>query len=106
MILILEDNIYKLQKVFDNHYLRWPTKTVCICAYELEAIRLSKGNVIEELYLDHELPPGAGNGLSFLRTLTKDTVRKVFSITYSQEARREMQTYCRDNGIPYEHIRL
>lgn len=106
MILILEDNIYKLEKIFSNHYLRWPNKTVCVCAYELEAIRVTKDRVIEELYLDYELPSGAGDGLSFLRTQSKETVRKVFITTMSPDAGREMAKYCRDNGIPHEVLRL
>lgn len=105
MILILEDNVYKIQKIVDHNYQAWANKTVLITGYELEAKRVVN-RVIDELYLDYELFPGAGDGMSFLRGMTKEGCRKVFITTMNPYVAKEMAALCREKGITCERLVL
>lgn len=107
-VMIVEDNIYKVQKLIDQRYLEWTNKTWAVTAHESEFERLLRlqDTPLECLYLDYELAPGAGNGLSILRNIPECKVRKVVCISFSKEAAREMQTICKDRNIQFEYLRL
>jgi hypothetical protein len=108
-VLILEDNIFKVHKLIDSEYLKFQNKAWAVTAHEMEAERLmrhNEGRAFEAVYLDYELGPGCGDGMNFLRQLTKENVGKVYCISMNKEIAREMHTYCRDRGIPFEYLRL
>lgn len=108
-VLILEDNISKYHKIVMSEYLKWEKKTVVLTGYELEAERLLKmqvGTPLEALYLDYELHPGAGDGLSLLESLSPASVQKVYGTTFSKEMMRKFHQLCREKNIEFEALRL
>jgi hypothetical protein len=108
-ILILEDNISKVHKLVNSEYLKFTNKAWVVTAHQSEAERqvgANEGRQLEALYLDRELGPGCGDGLNFLRNLQRTEVKKVYGISFSKDAIREMQDLCREKGIEFEWLRL
>lgn len=108
-ILVLEDNIYKVHKLFNAEYLKFQNKAIAITAHQSEAERqvgMNEGRQIEALYLDYELGVGCGDGINFLSNLSRGEVRKVYGITFSKEAALTMQDLCKLKGIEFEMLRL
>lgn len=106
-VLILEDNIYKVHKLFNQEYLKFENKTWVVTAHELEAARILSLQVeAVDLYLDYELKSGCGDGFAFLLSVPVEKLRKVYITSFNREVSRGMAAYCKEHNIPVEALRL
>lgn len=108
-ILIVEDNHYKIQRIFRDYEELFHGKPVYIARSVAQAqafIDTDPGTIT--VFLDFELLPGCGTGmevLSWLERRFKHFLDLVIVTSYSSEKAREMASFCQTAGIPVERLR-
>lgn len=108
MNLILEDNADKVVLLFYKYPSLMTAGTYITC-YQSEAEAFMRMHTTEvTLFLDYELLPGCGDGVSFLKHVIaehKHWLKLVVAITGSPTAREEMERLCKEASIPFETLR-
>lgn len=109
LALILENESQKLLAILTQYKLMYD-QPFYATKWETDALAFIRSRCEEmTLYVDYELDPGCGDGISFLRDALSEKhmwIEKVVITSQSPDAQREMQEQCRLSGIPYEIVRF
>jgi hypothetical protein len=99
-VLILEDNLNKVQQILREAEDVLRAKVVLICGYVGEAwIDSQPPGVVVDAFVDYELHPGAGNGVNFLEECVPSRIGTVYLTSMNPGMRKEMHKLAVAKGI-------
>ncbi len=106
--IILENEMGKLVSVLTKYDLDKANIFIARSSIAAERMFLHALATPIDLYVDYELDPGCGNGLSFLEEILPKyhaLVNKVIITSFSNECAKAMARRCDMHGVGWEYMR-